>query len=476
MTTPPASPLPTIGRALRLHHRLVWGCALVAAVVALAASLVRAPTYQATAMLNIDESQYTNQGFDLALQADQYLTQRYISMATSQAVLNKVCSQEGHGCTAPALARQISGGTTRATGQVTITASASSAQAAARLANEVARAIITQNRAYVTGTLNSQRQLLQQQLSQIGAQMAATERAIEANTAANRDAAGLVAQLTTQGNQYQTTYSHIQDLDLQQNQLISGLTLQQPATPPSRPTDPDPVRYVLVGVAAGLTVGFLAALLAERFRQRVMDGAELAEIADTDLVLTVDRQQAPIVMASYGLLSPGDAREEASGAQLLLVAASADVPVDDLAMDLASAVAAQRRRAAVDPAGPGRARQELGGRRVGWPLQPHGGTPEDGDADLTIRCASPLAYVALWLRPSVGPAVLVASRGKTRLSEVRRTAELLRHTGLNPVAVILLTDTRVSPRGARGLLESDAPALEPAPAKGSDSKSEASAS
>jgi len=51
----------------------------------------------------------------------------------------------------------------------------------------------------------------------------------------------------------------------------------------------------------------------------------------------------------------------------------------------------------------------------------------------------------MWLKPSAGPAILVATRRRTRFSEARRTAELLRHLGVEPVATLLLTRTGQRP-------------------------------
>ena len=81
------SVLDSIGGALRRRHRWVWlpPLAAVAAAGLLAAFLP--PTYEATAQLALDEQQEAGLGFDLALQADQYLTQRYVAMATSRPVL-----------------------------------------------------------------------------------------------------------------------------------------------------------------------------------------------------------------------------------------------------------------------------------------------------------------------------------------------------------------------------------------------------
>src|SRR5437867_3539986 len=258
--------LATVGKALRLRHWVVWGVAGLAGALALAAASSRPPTYQATALLNVDESQNVSQGFDIALQADQYLQQRYISMATSQAVLTKVCDMEIAAqaappaanpaapaasppaaaqpvpsaaptptplpsCTPAQLGKQVTATATRATGEIAITATRSNPEAAARIANEVATATLAENQSYVINSLASQRQLLQKQLDSLNQQMAATQAAVQAANVLRLPDSAPLAQLNLLQNQYQSTYGHLQDLDVQQTRLISGLTISQLAMP-----------------------------------------------------------------------------------------------------------------------------------------------------------------------------------------------------------------------------------------------------
>ena len=452
-----------VARALRWRHYLVWGGAGLAAALALGVASFRHPTYQATTLLTINEAHNLGQGFDIAIQDDQVLSQRYINLATSRRTLDRVCAKEASGCSPVTLSRQLSAATTKATGEVAISATAPTPEAAVRLADEDAQAVLAQNRVDVTNQFAPQIQLLQGQLSQLSQQMAATQDAVSAANNANKPDSGPLAQLSLLQNQYQTTYSHLQDAQVQENDLVNGLTLEQAALPPTLPSDPDPVRYVLVGVVAGLVLGFLAALLAERFRDRIMEGAELGEVTGSDLVLVVDGQEAPTVIGSYGLLSPGDP-EEAGGGQLLLVAASPEVPVDDLAMELAEAVAGEHRRVLVVPSGAGRAPQQVSEQGAGPQLRPRLRLPDGRSVDLTIRCATPLARPSLWLSPSAGPVVLVAVRGRTRFRQARRTAELLRHLRMDPAIAILLKKGRLAQHGWR-----------PPPAR-EDTKPEASVS
>jgi capsular polysaccharide biosynthesis protein len=388
-------PIATVGRALRRRHWLVWGTALGACVVALVAALVRPPTYQATAVLALDETQTVDQGFDVAMQADQYLTQRYIASATGPGVLGQVCRVEGRGCDAASLARRVSAAALKTTGLIGITANASSPGAASRLANDVARQLLTRNQSEVDAYLAPQRTLLQEQLSQTDGQIADVQRSIQAAQAAGGSEAAvsnaqapLLLRLQQLQADHTATYSRLQDVRVLQSRLTGSLVIDQPATPPARPIDPDPLRYLLVGGAGGLAAGFLAALAFERYRDRIEDSAELAEATGSPVVLVVDGREPPAVAGPRGLLGHAGLL---GPAQVVLVAAAPGEPVNEVAM-------------AMDGAG------------------------------LTIHCLP----APVWLGRAVGPAILVATRGRTRRSEARRTSQVLRRGGVEPVAAILL--------------------------------------
>jgi capsular polysaccharide biosynthesis protein len=440
------SPLSTVGRALRRRHWLVWGVTLAACAVAFAATLVRPPTYQATAILALDETQSTNQGFDIAMQADQYLTQRYIAMATSQTVLVQVCAREGSSCDPVTLSRQVSATALKTTGLIAIGATASSAATAARLANEVAAQVQSRNQSEVDAYLGPQRRLLEGQLSQLGAQVTDIERSIAAaqapgrsDSAVSNSLAPMLLQLQQVQSQYSSTYTRLQDLQVLQTRLGGSLVVEQPASPPARPADPDPLRYLLVGGAGGLAAGFLAALAAERYRNRIQDSAELAEATGTPVVLVVDGSEPTAALGPYGFLGYSGLLGQPGPAQIVLVAASAGEPVDELAMAMAEAVMEDHRRVLVLPAAlNGQASQqpeEPGASEVvvrAGVAQASRGRPER--FDLTIRCLPG----PLWLSRAPGPAFLVATRGRARISDARRTSQVLRGAGVEPAAAILL--------------------------------------
>jgi len=431
----------TIGRALRHWHWLIWLMAAVAGTLALGVSWGRQPTYEATAVVSIDQAQETGQGFDMAMQTDQFLSQRFISMATSGAVFQKVCAREGSGCSSTALTRQVRATTLKATSQIQIVADASTPAAAARLANEVADALVARNRELVDAQMASQRKYLQDQVKQLNDQVARTAPLVPGNEV-------MASQLAVLQTQYSNVSQRLQDLQLQQSKLESVIAVTDRAGPPSRPADPDPLRYVLVGVAGGLVAGALAALVVERSRDRVYDSSELAEATGSLIVLDLSHRKSAGAANPLGFLAHTITAGQPAKPQALLLAAISPPPdMKALALGLAQALAANQKRILVElepirektsaerfevPAGPSSSIVVMSGARSD--LRP------DEEFDVTIRAVEPPVQHGghAWSQPPPSRAVLVARRRRSRFSEARRTAELLRHVGVEIVGTVLM--------------------------------------
>jgi capsular polysaccharide biosynthesis protein len=468
-----SSTVSTVGRALRRGHWLVWLATLLGLAVALGAASVRPPTYEATALLSIDESADATQGFDTAMQVDQFLSQRFIALATSPAVLQDVCNREGRACSPAALARQVRITTTKAAAQLTVVADAPSAAAAARLANEVAAAVVARNAAFADGLVAARRAYLQDQLNKLDQQIGQTLAQANAAELAGRVGAGPVAELTSQQAQYAATYQRLQDLDVQARQMAGLISVQQPALPPTRPVDPNPLLYLAIGGAGGLLLGLLLALAAELLRGRVHDAAELGEITGTPLVLDLSQRVRPGLSAPGGFLVQAALARRAGGPRaLVLVAASPRDRVDDVALALARTAAGEHRRILVTlPSGPSAAAEPeetrlgdtstvlvvRGSRPDGRPWLP---APPADAYDLVIHGApAPLAGPAEpWLRPEARTAILVATRGRTRLRDARLTAGLLRHIGVDVSGAVLLPARSRAARRALRAAQGPAPA------------------
>ncbi|HEY7200374.1 MAG TPA: Wzz/FepE/Etk N-terminal domain-containing protein [Candidatus Dormibacteraeota bacterium] len=406
------SVLNSIGRALRRRHRLVWLPPLLAIAGAGLLAAFLPPTYEATALLAIDEQQQAGLGFDLALQADQYLTQRYVAMATSRPVLGRACAQVGGGCDPAVLAGRVSAQPAKAAGVISVTVRDRDAGRAVRLANAVAGQVVAENRDQATASAAPSRNYLRGQLDQLQQQ----EDAIQARLAATPRGSGpdeaLLAQLTQVQQQYSATYGRAQDLGVEQARLSAALLVRQGAERPSRPADPDLVRYVAVAGACGVTAGFLLALLVDRTDRRVRDAADLAVAAGAEVVLDAEPRVAAAECCAL-LIQGGSG---AGWQEVLVVAASRTDAVDDVHHELARA-ATQLRQPMTVTAAPAPA----------------------VDPSTLVRARTASA------------AIVVATRGRTETADVHRTAHLLRRAGVRVGAAVLLPDRRVAALSWTGL-------------------------
>jgi hypothetical protein len=442
------APVATVGRSLRRRAWLVVLITLGGAAAAYWASVLRPPVYEATALVSIDESQNASQGVDVAMQADQFLTQRFISLGTSHEVLADVCATEGHGCDATALARQVKVTTPRATAQLQIAADASTPATAARLADEVADQLIARNAAEVYAEMGPQRAYLSDQLKQEGDQLNAALQQMAANDAAGRPNTTGTEQLTFLQTEYGSTFQHLQELDLQRSQRVNMLKVEQQAIAPRTPIDPDPVRYVAVGAAGGLTAGLLAALLAGGTRMRIRGRSDLAEAAGTDTVVDFSRDLLPRAGRPYAYLARISLAGQEQQQALLLVGATLGERVNDVGRELANVVAGTGKRVLLVLA------PTTGGLLWRWRksqppsrilVEPDGSDgspapPPGSRVDLVIHCSLPpmLDPSATWLSSTPDTAVLVATKGLTRLGEARSTVETLQRAGVHVIAAILL--------------------------------------
>ncbi|MDQ6945111.1 MAG: Wzz/FepE/Etk N-terminal domain-containing protein [Actinomycetota bacterium] len=454
------TPLNTVTGAIR-HF---WWIALLLTVGgvggALVAAQLRPPTYQATAVLDLDTTQNAGQGFDVALQADQFLSQRYIQMATSRIVLDQVCAASTPRCDPTSLAQEVSASDSKATGMIQISATASSATEAAQLANGVAAQVLAQNSRQIDDRIKPQRDALQATLAQqstrlhqIRDQLALAKKSSTSDTAVTNAIAPLLADLSQAQTQYNATQTQLQTLQLQQAQLEHTLSPLQVAMPPSKPIDPNPVLYALVGLAAGLIVGFLAALLAERLDDRIRDSGQLAEATGSPLVLeagvggrngAVDRQAASFSLAYASMLARHD-----SVRAVLVVAATYGDQADQVGVGLATAAAQWGRRVLVIqsyPADHGSGHSPAGEVTSQVVVeaassQPNGQEVVAADGfDLIIACTPPPGYSsnAMSFMSSTDMAIVVATRRQSRSRDARWAAELLRHTGVRIAGAVLV--------------------------------------
>jgi capsular polysaccharide biosynthesis protein len=452
----------TIGRAI--HHRRSLVMALIALFTlgAGAAALLRPPTYQATALLFVDERFNSSQGFDLALQAGELLSTHYINEANSQPVLERACSGKyfdasKFSCSPALLANHVSASTVQGTDAIAISATSRSAEAAAALANAVANALVDQDRADVDALMGPTRDYLNGALDQLGKQIAdeqATIQQLEKQTPPGEPAhiAGDQAQLTMLETQYGDTYAQLQNLQIEQSRLSGSLTLAQPATTPTKPIDPDPLRYLLVGLVAGICFGVLAAVLLDRYDDRLFETDTLAQAAGTSLVVSLaSNSSAPSVFDSYALARASLLALHPYMHKLLVVAASPHGSVRSVAAGIGMAAASTGQKVLVVDAetktGEDSPHFSENGSTMTIVNAPSSGdatravralAEANGEYDLTVVSVPSPDHdpTAMMLAHAADVAVVVATARQTRFSEVRRTSEALRLAGIHVAAAL----------------------------------------
>ena len=469
--------LRTVTSAIK-HRRYVL-IAIIALVTLAAgvASIVRPPTYQGTALLFVDERFNSSQGFDLALQAGELLSAHFIETATSRPVLERACSGKyfdtpatvGYACSPEGLLASVTANTVRGTSWIAVNVNSRSAPESAALANAVARAMIDQNQADIEQLLAPTKSFLEGELNRLQtaiaaeqAQIAQLQKQSNPNSFNGSNSAAIAAHQATLSllqSQYSATYARIQDLVIEQNRLAGSLTEVQTATIPNKPIDPDPLRYLLAGLLAGLCLGLAAVLIIDRFDDRIFDTEALARAAGTRLVVEVGprpRTESGRTFEPYALARASLVAQHPTLTKVLVVAASSRDHVRRVASALGMAgVKAGQTVLVVDAQAHNYVMHQQSGRNGSKmtivSTHSNGDTriPVDaiadpeGKYDLTIMSApSPdVDPTAVSLARMADVAIIVATAAKTRFSEARRTADSLRMAGVEVVASILASES-----------------------------------
>jgi len=457
-----------------LLHRWLLVLAIVGAFLLAAGILsLRKPVYAASAAIYLDVSR-TAPGFDEGVAAGELLQHDFIVASQSRPVLESACASAGVACTPPelaapesTLAKRISASSYRGTSTLLVTARAPTPDQAAALANAVAQAIIDQDKAEVVRLFTQPRDNLQKQLKDLQAAMAEEQQQLQHSLAGSPAAAGHQAQLTRLQGQYSVVFGRWQDLSEQQDRLTSVATVGQPALPPARPEGPSRLRYLAAGLLAGICLGVLAALLVERFNDRIFNVETLARATQSPVALlapgagrgrTADHGPYSLALASVLARSP-------ETRMVLVTAASRRDQTDAVAAGLGAVAAEAGQRVVVvqrdgrSPERPALPTSAAGGLTTVTAPAENGASLAATVTEVRREVASPDTFVlvavpspdsspsAFLLGRTAKRAVVVATAGVTRIQDARRSAELLRYSGIEVAAAIL--QTRRASKGSR---------------------------
>ena len=467
--------------ALRLglwRQRYVFLAVLIACLlIGAVASLAWPKTYQAKATIYLDTSRNTP-SFDLGLQSSELLAHDFIVLATKTPVLLGACATPDVTCSRQEMARpdqllakRVSVRVVNGTSLLEVTGTASSAAQAAAFTNAVATAMLEEDRVEIARLFKPVLDSIDAQLSQYQRQIADEQAAIRNAPPGSGSLAAHQAALNALNTRYGDLVAHRQDEADRENQLMSIATLYERAAPPSKPSAPDPLRYMLFALAAGLVLGGLAALLGRRLDDRIYDAQTLGLATGAPVVSVSLRRGA---RAPFALVHAAVVARHPGARKILVTNVSPSQSAAVVSSGLGGAATEVGQRAVVIHT-EGVVDGEFGHNGSGGHPQlpeenaavattmqslaiptdanPRGITEAltryEGHYDVAYLSApSPLTSPAgVWLAKEVDHVVLVGTTGITRFVEAHQAAELLRQAGGNiEVSVLLAPEGQLEPK------------------------------
>lgn len=265
----------TLRDYVRVVSRRKWiviGAAVLFTAMALAYSFAKTPLYEASSQLiyenqlNVSDPLASNGSIDsTSLQLELSSVASIIAspdlVESARTMLGKTTS----GFTVSAAPDGTSGNT------VSITAISPNAQTTARAANAYAEAFTAFRKERELAAVRQAEQIIQGRLDSF-------------QSAAARQSAD-----------YLTLQQRLQDLQILEATVTGNFRLLVPATAPSKPYTPQPVRNGLVGLVAGVIIGIGAVLLLEQFDTRVRTQEEAAAILGMPLLGHVRKLPAKVL-------------------------------------------------------------------------------------------------------------------------------------------------------------------------------------
>lgn len=248
-------------RAVRAHPLVVVAAMLVAAGVSIAALALRDSTYEATANILVTPlSQGDPAYIGLGLLTDSGERTRTVqtaaSLVDSPAAATQVAEALGEGWTRERVDDQVTVEPLGESDILAVTATADDPQMAARIATDFGRFALAER----TERLQAQ----------VAAQIRAAEQA-----------------LPQRGERSSTEEERVAVLRGLAVEDDPTLSLSQEATAPTSPVGAPASVIVILALAAGFTLGSLAAVLIERFGRTVRDAAELEDILPVPVLARV---------------------------------------------------------------------------------------------------------------------------------------------------------------------------------------------
>jgi capsular exopolysaccharide synthesis family protein len=280
-----------LGEVLWRGRWLIVAALVVSVAVAVVTTKLSSRVYQATTLLQVNQSgQVGANASDIfnAQQASQNLAVTYATEIKSSSFLERIRSQVAGGRHSTAgLQSVLSASDVANTGLVSVSAEAGSPAKAQVLAREVAAAFLAVLAQDGQTQANEQQRVFQARIASLSAVISNLSR----NAAAGNP--GAVAQLDSERRALSTMTQQLGSALAGGSLQGTQVTLVGPPVAGSSPVQPRPVLNIGAGVLLGLLIGFALAWLQVRLDTDLHSGDEAAEILQVPNLASIPQARRP---------------------------------------------------------------------------------------------------------------------------------------------------------------------------------------
>jgi polysaccharide biosynthesis transport protein len=282
-----------------IGRRFPWLLAVTVLSVAVAVALiaVQKKQYSATAELLVQPAS----GLVPISGTQQTVTQTYVltqlQLITNAPVKGKVTRKLG-------FTPNISAAEVGQTDEISLTATARTPVLAAQVANTYAQTFVAYQQTNVLNAIIAAEQQLQGQIAALDAQLKPLE-------SATSPSAGATATISALASQEAVLKGQLAQLQLTEAETPGGVEAVSPASPPTSPSSPKPLRDGGIALVIGLLLGLAAVFAAEYFDDKVYTKDETERLSGGVPVLAIvprvkswKRSKRPFLITEVDPFSP----------------------------------------------------------------------------------------------------------------------------------------------------------------------------
>lgn len=282
-----------------VKRRFLWLLAVVVLGVAIAVAFValQKKEYSATAQLLVQPASGSVPigGTQQAVTPTDVLTE--LQLITSGPVKQQAIAKLG-------FAPNISSAEVSQTNEISLTATARSPFLASRAANTYAQTFVSYQRTNALNAIIEAEQQLQSQITALDSQLKPLESAAPPS-------AGTTATISALAGQEAVLKEQLAELQVAAAETPGGVEVVSPASPPTSPSSPKPVRDIGLALVIGLLLGLGAEFVAEYFDDKVYTKDEAERLSGDVPVLAIvprlkswTRPKRPMLITEIDPYSP----------------------------------------------------------------------------------------------------------------------------------------------------------------------------